>query len=1198
MTTVADLMTLHVDRVPVGATLGDAALRMVEGRISSVIVVDRDNVVGIVTERDMLHAMREHQAHALPVTVAMAAPVHTVRGDLDFREAFRTAAKLGIRHLVVCNADNHPVGVVTETDFRRHLGLDFFRHLNTVDVLMERTFPRLPATATLDDALVAMESVRGSCVVVVEGDQPLGIVTERDVVRLYLEQEGNPLLGEVMTHPVASVHVDTPVAEAAEHMMVSRIRHLTVLDDDDRLVGLLTEHSLMRPLELDLIDDALAERLQLSHIHDLDIRKIAQEQRYQRALLDNFPFLVWLKDTESRFLSVNQPLANALGQASPEALVGKTDLDFSPPDLAALYRADDLEVMRTGEKKFVIEPHASHGKRLWIETYKAPVLADDGSLLGTVGFARDISDRRQEEESIIIRNAALAALLRGERLEGVLELVILSLEVEIKDSVCAVFRFDADRKNLLLSAAPSANDLWRNAIGSIPVGEGSGSSGTAAFRGEKVVVEDVFTDPLTENFRDFARQAGILSGCSLPIASPGGELLGVFTIYHPRAGRADEHQEALLTQCSQLIALILTQQDDQLYLENAMRTFRGIFNSVTEALFVQASDGSFLDINVAAARMFGYPSAALVGQTHELLAAEGLNDFELIRQQISEAIAGELRHFEFWGKDANARVFPCEVNLHSGNYFGTQVVIASVQDISERKTAEQRLQIEHDLAGVLVGGSNREELLATFLDIGLRFPEFDCGGLYWVQADGSLKLVQQRGLSDDFVARVSLFAANSPQARLVQSGEVVCSCTQDTDHCCDRNLLQGEHLVAEGLRALAVLPILIAGEPVACLNLSSRRTEQITRATFDVLQLLRQHFAQTLMRLDAQEEAVNLQKNLSGLFDTLKDFLFILDAAGRIQHYNRAVREVLGYNDDELKGLLVLAVHPEESREMAAQVLADILSGERTTCLLPILYRDGRQMMVETRVVAGFWNGEPALFGLSQDISERLLAEERQKLAASVFENAHEGIMITDPRGRIVEVNPTFSELTGYSRSEAIGQTTDLLKSGHHDPVFYAEMWQTIQTQGYWRGEVWNRKKTGEIFAELLTISTVRNRAGEISHFVGIFSDITVLKEHQQRLEHLAHFDALTQLPNRMLLADRLSLAMAQTERSSKTLAIAYLDLDGFKPVNDELGHAAGDRLLVEVAQRLRQCVRAGDTVARLGGEEFVLRQHTQRGLL
>jgi diguanylate cyclase (GGDEF)-like protein/PAS domain S-box-containing protein len=219
----------------------------------------------------------------------------------------------------------------------------------------------------------------------------------------------------------------------------------------------------------------------------------------------------------------------------------------------------------------------------------------------------------------------------------------------------------------------------------------------------------------------------------------------------------------------------------------------------------------------------------------------------------------------------------------------------------------------------------------------------------------------------------------------------------------------------------------------------------------------------------------------------------------------------------------------------------------------------------------------------------QLQAEERKRLAASVFDNAHEGIMITDAHGLIVEVNATFSELTGYRREEAVGQNADLLKSGHHDAAFYLTMWQTIREHGFWRGEVWNRKKSGEVFVELLTISAVRSPEGTITHYVGIFSDITLIKEHQSHLERLAHYDALTQLPNRMLLRDRMEQAMVQTERSGLTLAVCYLDLDGFKPVNDSYGHAAGDRLLIEVAQRLRQCVRGGDTVARLGGDEFVL---------
>jgi diguanylate cyclase (GGDEF)-like protein/PAS domain S-box-containing protein len=215
--------------------------------------------------------------------------------------------------------------------------------------------------------------------------------------------------------------------------------------------------------------------------------------------------------------------------------------------------------------------------------------------------------------------------------------------------------------------------------------------------------------------------------------------------------------------------------------------------------------------------------------------------------------------------------------------------------------------------------------------------------------------------------------------------------------------------------------------------------------------------------------------------------------------------------------------------------------------------------------------------------------EEKLRLSASVFENAREGIVITDPGGRIIGVNPSFTVLTGYAVEEVIGKNPSLLKSGQQGPEFYAQMWRTLVETGFWQGEISNRRKNGEVYVEMLTITAVHDTDGRLSHYVGIFSDVTAIKEQQLRLERMAHFDALTQLPNRVLLADRLELALVQAGRTQALVAVAFLDLDGFKPVNDRLGHEAGDQLLVEVARRLKRCVRAGDTVARLGGDEFVL---------
>ncbi|OGQ99711.1 MAG: hypothetical protein A2505_03750 [Deltaproteobacteria bacterium RIFOXYD12_FULL_55_16] len=233
------------------------------------------------------------------------------------------------------------------------------------------------------------------------------------------------------------------------------------------------------------------------------------------------------------------------------------------------------------------------------------------------------------------------------------------------------------------------------------------------------------------------------------------------------------------------------------------------------------------------------------------------------------------------------------------------------------------------------------------------------------------------------------------------------------------------------------------------------------------------------------------------------------------------------------------------------------------------------------------FNRMAAALETAQD-SLRQKAEQRT-LAASVFENALNAIIITDAQKRILEVNPAFTRITGYSRAEALGQTPHLLASGRHDPGFYAAMWAEIKNTGQWRGEIWNRHKNGKIYPEDLAIVAVRDEEGAVTSYLGIFSDISQVKEQEAQLQHLAHYDSLTGLPNRALLADRLKVALAQAGRSGERLAVCYLDLDGFKPVNDTWGHATGDRLLEEVAGRLREAVRGGDSVARLGGDEFAL---------
>ncbi|WP_051443089.1 bifunctional diguanylate cyclase/phosphodiesterase [Curvibacter gracilis] len=289
-------------------------------------------------------------------------------------------------------------------------------------------------------------------------------------------------------------------------------------------------------------------------------------------------------------------------------------------------------------------------------------------------------------------------------------------------------------------------------------------------------------------------------------------------------------------------------------------------------------------------------------------------------------------------------------------------------------------------------------------------------------------------------------------------------------------------------------------------------------------------------------------------------------------------------------GSWTLSVEPVQGWSSPADSAWSLLACVSMAALLALLthtllmqpVRLRRQVALRTQEL------EQANAQLAGEIEERRKAEESQRLAANVFTFAREAISITDAQGTIIDVNAAFSRITGYERAEVLGKNPRMLQSGRQSRAYYQAMWRSLTDSGYWAGEIWNRRKNGEVFAELLTISAVKNAEGVTQNYVALFTDITPMKEQQKQLEHIAHYDALTDLPNRTLLADRLQQAMAQTQRRGQSLAVAYLDLDGFKTVNDTHGHAVGDELLVALAARLMATLREGDTLSRIGGDEFV----------
>lgn len=284
-------------------------------------------------------------------------------------------------------------------------------------------------------------------------------------------------------------------------------------------------------------------------------------------------------------------------------------------------------------------------------------------------------------------------------------------------------------------------------------------------------------------------------------------------------------------------------------------------------------------------------------------------------------------------------------------------------------------------------------------------------------------------------------------------------------------------------------------------------------------------------------------------------------------------------------------VHPDDLPRVEQEIKQAIESGAKFSSSFRIRRDSGEIRVIEAHAttIRDQKTNPVRMVGVNIDITERRRIEEKLVLGASVYQHAHEGIMITDNNERIIDVNPAFCELTGYSREEMIGSTPRKLKSGQQDKAFYSNMWRAIKSTGFWQGEIWNKRKNGELYAELMSISTIRGAEPDSYRYVAIFSDITKLKVQQETLTRLAHYDALTQLPNRVLLADRLKKSMARARRNNRLLAVCYLDLDGFKPVNDNYGHNVGDQLLIKVAERLQRHMRESDSASRLGGDEFVL---------
>ena len=484
---------------------------------------------------------------------------------------------------------------------------------------------------------------------------------------------------------------------------------------------------------------------------------------------------------------------------------------------------------------------------------------------------------------------------------------------------------------------------------------------------------------------------------------------------------------------------------------------------------------------------------------------------------------------------------------------------------------EELLRLQGDFARLASEARDRETLYDGILATALAMPDLDGGGLYLREADGGYRLIRHHGLSADFVAASGHHAAESLQAQVVERGELQFACRRRCPACTDPELLELPAVAAEGIQSLVVLPILRDGRSIACLNLASKHPDQIEPVALAGMQTLARQFGLALQHhLDA-EETRHQRDNLEHLLDALDDYLFVLDIQGNIIHCNRAVEEGLGYGQ-RLIGQPVATVHPVEVRDEAMRIVGEMLAGQRRHCPLPIEKADGSRIMVDTRIVRGSWNGQPALIGISRDITEQDAQRQALELHALVLDQIQDHVTITDLDGIVTYVNQAQRQAL---QSDHTGQHHSSFGDGPAADATQDEIAAATLRQGHWQGAVVNPLSNGGHILLDLRTTLIKDKDDRPVAMVGVGTDITARREADVELrQHREHLEELVQERTAELTEAKVA---AEAANRAKSAFLANMSHELRTPMNGVLG-------MIDIARRRMADPKGLESLAKARG--------------
>ena len=613
---------------------------------------------------------------------------------------------------------------------------------------------------------------------------------------------------------------------------------------------------------------------------------------------------------------------------------------------------------------------------------------------------------------------------------------------------------------------------------------------------------------------------------------------------------------------------------------------RSIIENEPESVKVLDADGRLIEMNAAGLAVIGADNLAEAQglQMIDLVVPKYRADFEALHRQVIAGLPAELE-FEITGLKGTRRLLETHAVPIEQN--GQQLHLAITRDITHQRQTQQSIIM---LTKELVYYSGQVFFQAICQHIGQTL-QLDYVLIGTLNDSADSIQVQAGWAGNQPMSVFSYSLAGSPCEKAVTQAQEACVFI----HQVAEQFPDAELLRQIGVQSYFGQPLLNKGGShcqgiLVAMSVAVREDSEAIR---EMLRLFAPNISAEIHRQQDSRELKKTRKLVEQVAEHSRSFLWEVTPAGLYTYVSDSVTSVIGYRPEELVGKKhFYDLIPDGDRLQIKDYVLSVLADKQPLTNYPnvLLSKQGQMLWVST-------SGGPVLDehgelkvyrGIDVDITEQKAHEEQLTIAAMVFDHAREGIMLTSADAEIISVNRAFSDITGFSREEVIGKNPSILSSGRQNAEFYTNLYQELAEQGQWSGDLWNRRKSGEVYAQLTTISVVRDEEGEILRYVALFSDITPLIEHQNKLKQIAHYDVLTGLPNRILLADHLKQGMIQAKRHHTLLAAVFIDLDGFKEINDQYGHDVGDDLLILLADKMKNTMREGDTIARLGGDEFV----------